>query len=503
MNISFRTRLFFVAALIVGAVLALVLGLGWRSVLKVEMDRLNERLCMEARRIATQPFDAKELSRLEADVALKLRLGASDQVLVRFDEIGFEVRAGGTALQSAGWRNAPRLEDLTWAPARFESGPTTGESGLMPPPGERREGRRASEAEPPQPREPPGPLEGRPGGTCSLASFIHLDHDWQAARFDAQPGRAVVAADLASVKADLQSAVQRALTLIIPLVLMLTAAGAWLLASLSLRPVNRLRSAMKGVTKNALDQRLPSAGEDREFNELIADYNTMLARLEASFNQASRFSADAAHEIKTPLTILQGRLEHAITLSDNHAIQDDLTGMLDEVGRLATITRKLLWLSQADAGKLALQRTPVPLTELLDELMLDAHMLVTSQSLRSDIARGLKVQGDVMLLRQLFNNLLNNAVRYSPPSGWVAVRAVMLPGGVEVKFSNVTTEVSAEVRARFFERFFRADVAHHSQVEGSGLGLSLAREIARAHDGDLTLEAGPLTEVTLRLWLPA
>jgi two-component system, OmpR family, heavy metal sensor histidine kinase CusS len=505
-NISFRTRLFFFAALIVGAVLALVLGLGWRSVLKVEVDRLNERLCMEARRIATQPFDAKELSRLEADVALKLRLGASDQVLVRFDEIGFEARAGGTALQSAGWRNAPRLEDLTWAAARFESGPTSGESRLMPPPGERREGRRASEAEPLQPREPPGSpgtLEGRPGGTCSLASFIHLDHDWQAARFDAQPGRAVVAADLASVKADLQSAVQRALTLIIPLVLMLTAAGAWLLASLSLRPVNRLRSAMKGVTKNALDQRLPSAGEDREFNELIADYNTMLARLEASFNQASRFSADAAHEIKTPLTILQGRLEHAISLSDNRAIQDDLTAMLDEVGRLTTITRKLLWLSQADAGKLALQRALVPLTKLLDELMLDAHMLVTSQSLRSDIARGLRVQGDVMLLRQLFNNLLNNAVRYSPPSGWVAVRAVMLPGSVEVKFSNATTEVSAEVRARFFERFFRADAAHHSQVEGSGLGLSLAREIARAHGGDLTLEAGPLNEVTLRLWLPA
>jgi two-component system, OmpR family, heavy metal sensor histidine kinase CusS len=484
-NISFRTRLFFVAALIVSAVLALVLALGWSSVLKVEVDKLNERLCMEVRRIATQPFDADELPRLEADVALKLRVGSVDQVMVRFDG-----RDGAANFQSNGWRNAPRVDDLTWVAARVESNAGPRDEGRsMPPPNDRRD----NEGEPPQ---------RRPRGACSLASFSQQGRDWQAARFNARSGQAVLAVDLASVKTELQTAVKSALSVIIPLALLLTALGSWLLASLSLRPVNRLRSAMKSVTKNALDQRLPSAGEDREFKELIADYNTMLARLEASFHQAQRFSADAAHEIKTPLTILQGRIEQAIGRSDHRAIQDDLTGMLDEVGRLATITRKLLWLSQADAGKLALQRAPVALTELLDELMQDAQMLVTSQRLSSDIARGLNTLGDVMLLRQLFNNLLNNAVRYSPPNGWVSVSAAALPEGVEVKFSNASSEISAGARARFFERFFRGDAAHNSQVEGSGLGLSLAREFARAHGGELTLEAGPLNEVTLRLWLP-
>lgn len=485
MNISFRTRLFFTASLIVGAVLTLVLALGWSSVMKAEVDKLNDKLCMEAKRIATQPFYANELPRLEADVALKLRLGAVDQVMLRFD-----ARDGGRNIQSEAWQDAPRSDDLAWAATRFEPDPGQRDEGRpRPPPDERRDGD----------REPP---ERRPRGTCSLASFTHQGHDWKAARFQVPFGTAVLAADLASVKADLQSAVKRALTLIIPLALTLTAAGAWLLASLSLRPVNRLRSAMKGVTKNALDQRLPSAGEDREFKELIFDYNTMLARLEASFHQASRFSADAAHEIKTPLTILQGRMEHAISLSDNRAIQDDLTGMLDEVGRLATITRKLLWLSQADAGKLALQRAPVPLTELLDELMLDAQMLVTDQRLSSDVARGLKTQGDVLLLRQLFNNLLNNAVRYGLPQGWISVHAAVVPDGIEVIFSNEARVLTELVRARFFERFFRGDPAHNSQVEGSGLGLSLSREIARAHGGELTLEAAPRNEVTLRLWLP-
>ena len=494
MNISFRTRLFFIATLIVGVVLALVLGLGWSSVLTVEVNRLNDRLCMEAKRIATQPFDANEVPRLEADVALKLRLGSVDQVMLRFDARALDGRVfegqSSTSFQSKGWPGAPNTDDLAWAAAGFAAEPVPRDEG------------RAANPRAPRPDSEREPPKRHAQGSCSLASFSHQGHDWRAASFEVPEGRALLAADLASVKADLQGAVKRALTLIVPLALLLTAAGAWLMASLSLRPVNRLRSAMKGVTQNALDQRLPSAGEDREFKALIADYNTMLARLEASFHQASRFSADAAHEIKTPLTILQGRIEQAIGRSEHRAIQDDLTGMLDEVGRLATITRKLLWLSQADAGKLALQREPVSLTELLDELLLDAQMLVTDQRLSGHIARGLVAQGDVMLLRQLFNNLMNNAVRYSPPQGWISVRAEWLPGGVRVQFSNQSQPLPADLRARFFERFFRGDPARNSRVEGSGLGLSLSREIARAHGGDLTLESGSLSEVRLQLTLP-
>ena len=489
MTISFRTRLFAVAALIVGAVLAAVMSFGWASVMKTEVDRLGDRLCMEARRIASQPLHGDDLSRLAADVALKLRLGSVEQLMLRFDPAD-----GGAAFQSAGWRSAPRPDDMGWvAAARQEQrGPPPGRA-QEPPPGSSTEGR------------PPrgGPQPAWPGA-CALASFTSAGSTWRAARFDQASGRSVVAADLASVKAELQSAVTRALTIVVPLALLLTAMGAWLLASLSLRPVNRLRDAMKKVTQQVLDQRLPSAGEDREFRDLIGDYNTMLARLEASFRQASRFSADAAHELKTPLTILQGRIEQAINRSDHRAIQAELTDMLDEVGRLATITRKLLLLSQADAGWLALNLAPVDLTELLDELMADAQMLVTDQTLSVNIERGLLARGDAQLLRQLFNNLLSNAVRYCRAGAWIDVRGRTLPGGIEVVFSNQTPSIPAEDRARFFERFFRGDPAHHRPIgasDGSGLGLSLAREIARAHSGELTLQTSPLNEVRLRLWL--
>jgi heavy metal sensor kinase len=315
-------------------------------------------------------------------------------------------------------------------------------------------------------------------------------------------GRGFVAADVAAATAELEEAVQGALAMVVPLALALVALVAWLLSALMMRPVGRLRDAMAGVSRKALDQRLSGEGEDREFRELIGAYNTMLARLEASFEQASRFSADAAHELRTPLTILQGRIEQAIRKAEQGNLQADLTDMLDEVGRLSAITRKLLLLSQADAGRLALHVTPVDLTELLDELLADARMFADGQKVSDAIERGLAVDGDVQLLRQLFNNLISNAVRYCPADGWVEVAGRRLPGGVEVTFANASHAISGEDRKKFFDRFYRGDPAHGRQIEGSGLGLSLAREIARAHGGDLTLEPGPADVVRLRLWLP-
>jgi signal transduction histidine kinase len=314
-------------------------------------------------------------------------------------------------------------------------------------------------------------------------------------------GRSLIAVDLAVIKTELQGAVQRALWLVVPWAAALTALGAWLLSAWTMRPVNRLREAMKGVTQKGLNQRLPNKREDLEFKELIDAFNTMLARLEASFLQASRFSADAAHELKTPLTILQGRIEQALNKSAHRAIQADLGELLDEVGRLSAITRKLLLLSQADAGRLALHLEPIDLSAMLDELAVDAQMLLTDQTLHCAIERGLWLRGDAVLLRQLFNNLVSNAVRYCRAGGWIRLSARAQASGLELVFSNATPLIGVGDRARFFERFYRGEASHNRHIEGNGLGLSLAREIARAHGGGLTLEVSTLDEVTLVLVL--
>ena len=513
MTLSFRTRLFVVASAIVVFTLASVLALGWSGLLKYQTDRLDERLCMEARRLVTQALDSNDLIRLEADVLVRLRLASREQLLFNVKWID-----GETESQSSRWSATLDAMAMSWTPPHFQGGnpdvpegpggpggPPPGRLDFPLPP-------RADGFGPPHRLEPLGRPDRAdrpvrpPPGRCSITSFSFENIQWRGARFELPRRQSVLAADLSVTRAELWGAIRQALVFMVPLALLLTALGAWLLSSLTMRPVNRLREAMRGVTKAALDLRLETAGEDREFKELITAYNVMLERLQQSFQQASRFSADAAHELKTPLTILRGRIEQAIQKSDNRAIQTDLTQLLDEVSRLAAVTRKLLLLSQADAGHLALHLEKVDLTELLDSLVQDAQMMTTEHTVRGDIARGLTVRADATLLTQLFNNLISNAVRYGKPGSAIFIHAKSLPLALEVRLVNATWPIAAADRLRFFDRFYRGDAAHTrgtgEPIDGNGLGLSLAREIARAHRGDLTLETSAADQVVMRLVLP-
>jgi heavy metal sensor kinase len=311
-----------------------------------------------------------------------------------------------------------------------------------------------------------------------------------------------VAADLAAISAELWQALLKISAVAGPIALLLTVLGAWLSSWLALRPVTRLRDAMKTVDQRALDKRLPMEREAREFRELISSYNGMLERLEASFNQASRFSADAAHELKTPLTILRGQIERAIPRAGSDEQQRNLAEMLDEVGRLASISRKLLMLSQSDAGRLVLRRARVDLSAMLRDRVADARMLELRASLSVQIPDGLSLLADEELLGQVLNNLLDNAIRYTPPGGRIDILAQSKPSCAELRFANTTRPISQADRARLFERFYRGDQARNRGVDGHGLGLSLSRVIARAHGGDLVLEPSEETEIVFRLTLP-
>jgi heavy metal sensor kinase len=468
--VSFRLRLFFTAAAIVAAVLALVMAIGWSRVMHVELDRLDVRLCSEAKRLAKEKFPAQELPRLEADMLQKLGLTSRDQLLVQFDET-----PQGTRFQS------PRWDEVIQNAKAWRQGD-------LP-------------ANPAPPIKPPA-MNLAQATECSFSSFQSGADPWRVVVAADHGAKGTVAANLIAPTAAIQKALLSALTIELPIALLLTALGAAVLSALTMRPVNRLRESMKVLTPARLDQRLKSHGEDHEFAELIHAYNTMLDRLEQSFTQASRFSADAAHELKTPLTILRGRLEQARRKTTDAKLQEDFSDLLDEVGRLSAITRKLLLLSQADAGLLDLNTSTVNLSEMLTDMATDMSMLVDDRQLSSMIAPSLNVKGDKVLLQQLLNNLLSNAVRYSSAGGTINVAARKCSAGVEVLVQNNCQPISNAERKEFFRRFFRGDAAHNRQVDGHGLGLSLALEIAKAHGGALTLQPGPDTEVCLKLVLP-
>ncbi|QCB46174.1 ATP-binding protein [Hydrogenophaga sp. PAMC20947] len=463
---SFRVRIFMVTALIVALVLTSVALFSWSSVLAFEGQRLDERLCDEVRRLAG-PAPVNDVERLSTDMLAKLRLKSPEQLLLAVD-----TPSGADRLRSAHWPDTLDIDQLAWS-------------------------REAVAADTQSPTNTPA------RSACALSRFDLAGGEWRAALVGSASERGFVAADQAAIRADLLGVWRQVAAIALPLALVLTALGAWLLSGLALRPVVRLRDAMKAVDEKALDQRLSVAHEDREFQDLITSYNKMLGRLETSFHQASRFSADAAHELKTPLTILQGQLERAVQRTDGQALQLTLIDMLDEVGRLSSISRKLLLLSQADAGRLALQRQPVNLSETLNERIAEAQTFGLDVTLSAEVADGLTVQADPQLLDQLLNNLTSNALKYTPAGGWIRWRVRSTPSGIELEMANFAPGLTSEDRSRLFERFFRGDAARNRQLGGHGLGLSLSRVIARAHGGDLTVVPGVDDALVLRLLLPA
>jgi two-component system heavy metal sensor histidine kinase CusS len=485
---SFRARIFLVFLLVVAVILAIVGSLSWTRAMSFEVDRLDARLCDETRRFMSQPLQAGGLERLVDDAYLKLRLQSPDQVLLWLQPDSAE-----PSVRSAHWPAGLDPVTFLWSPVP-DARPEAARGDRVPPPG------RPPGDRPPRPDKE---AERPPRTLCQGAGFTAGASDWRAVQIITPDSKGLVAADLATTRTELRTVLTSIAWGTAPLALLLTALGAWLMSALAMRPVARLRGTLESVNQQSLDHRLPTDREDREFTDLTNAYNHMLERLEVSFRQATRFSADAAHELRTPLTILQGQIEQAMRLSGDQPIQVHLSQMLDEAGRLSSITRKLLLLSQADAGQLALLRTPVNLSHMLEERLADAHLLeLPDVQIFSELSVNLVVQGDAQLLAQAFNNLCGNAFKYTAPGGWISVSAQHHALGVEVLWTNSTQAITPQVRARFFDRFFRGDVAHNRGVDGHGLGLSLSRVIAQAHGGDLTLEPSPADEVRLRLWLP-
>ena len=253
--------------------------------------------------------------------------------------------------------------------------------------------------------------------------------------------------------------------------LLLVAGGAWLLSGSALRPVQKLTTAIQQVTVAGLDQQVLIGATDIEFVELIQVFNQMLERLERSFKQASRFSGDAAHELKTPLAILQGQIERALQQADlGSETQQTLSNLLDEVRRLSGIVRKLLLLSLADAGQMSLYSVEVNLSEILIIIHEDMELLAPHLTIESDITPELWVRGDRDLLTQILQNLISNAIKYNLPQGWINIHARRQDKTVQVTIANASKSMPMGDRDRIFDRFYRGDLARNRKVEGVGAG---------------------------------
>ena len=369
--------------------------------------------------------------------------------------------------------------------------------GTPPGPADDRPPRRANE--PSQRPEPPRQMHVR-GPVYSTISGS--GGEWRAMTIANDEVTLSIAMNLAGLNAE-TGRFRQALMVAVPLGLLMIVAGGWLIGQMALRPVNLIARTAEMVTAHRLNERIPQEEADEEFQRLIMLINGMLERLDRSFKQATRFSADAAHELKTPLAILQAQTERCLQHApDGSHEQREYAEQLDEVQRLKVILGKLLLLSQADSGRLPVSLTTINLANMVRATADDALMLAPDRHITIDAPQELSLKGDSDLLRQVFDNLISNAVKFGNRDGSIEMRLTDGDGRAIFTISNSGLPIPEADHGKVFDRFYRGDKSHGRKIEGTGLGLSLAREIARAHGGDLVLRQSDETATCFSLSLP-
>jgi len=269
------------------------------------------------------------------------------------------------------------------------------------------------------------------------------------------------------------------------------------------RPLDRIADAARTVGETTLAARIPEVSPDRELRALVALLNDMLARLEAAFATQRRFVADASHELRSPLANLRGTVEVALRHPRSGSdYRETLAVALGEIERLGRLVQDLLTLSRAGAGHLALQRRPTDLAAVAARSVgvHAARAAGRSVALRVDAGAPVAVDGDADRLREVVDNLLDNAIRVAPAGSTVRVGVRQADGRAVLEVADAGPGLSAEEQAHVFEPFARGAAAGG---DGAGLGLAIARAIAEAHGGRLGVRSAPGAGATFRLELPA
>jgi heavy metal sensor kinase len=277
----------------------------------------------------------------------------------------------------------------------------------------------------------------------------------------------------------------------VPVLLLVASAGGYWLSRKAVAPVGEIARAAQSISEHELSKRLPILQTGDELQSLSETLNEMFGRLERAFKRVTQFTADASHELRTPIALMRTRTEIALRKQRSEAdYRETIVRVHQELERTSTLIENLMTLARADSGSEALQVASTNLTEVLLEISEPARLLAEGKSIHSDQRlpeTPLRVSGNAPSLRRLFLILIDNAVKYTPREGRISVVLDASDGAAVTEIRDTGVGISSSDLPHIFERFYRADASRSRESGGTGLGLSIAKWIAEAHQGKISV----------------
>ena len=288
-----------------------------------------------------------------------------------------------------------------------------------------------------------------------------------------------------------------------PLVLLAAGFGGWFLARQGLAPVTAMARSARQIGAGNLEEQLPVVNPRDELGQLATTFNDLLGRLNAAFEEQRRFMADASHELRNPLSVMSTAA--GVTLKKEHRTEEEYREALqivaEQTRRLSRIVNDMFMLARADSGQYPLRKRTLYLNDLLEEVARAGAVLAADRGATVEVTNVSEgtFHGDQDLLRQMLLNLVDNAVKVTPANGAVKLGLDRRDREYLLSVADAGPGIPADARQHIFERFYRADRTRRTEDGGAGLGLAIARWIARAHDGDIELEDSAGTKFVVRL----
>lgn len=324
---------------------------------------------------------------------------------------------------------------------------------------------------------------GRPGGLMTVQAAVSL------APYDQQMWR-----------------LQALLLVMLPLALAGAVGGGYVLTRKALEPMDEMVETASMITALHLHRRISISHRDDELDRLAETLNHMISRLERSFEEVRRFTADAAHELRTPLAIMRSEAEIALRSPRSpDEYRRVIESMLEETTQLSSLAEQLLFLCREDSGLRTGTIEPVALSESLEDLADQMQVAAKEKeiTITSTIMPNCMVNGDPQGLRRLFLNLIDNAIKYTDQGGSVMITCHQSVRWIEIVVEDTGFGIPAEFLPLIFDRFYRVDSSRTPEVKGTGLGLAISRSIVEAHGGMIECSSTPGVGSRFRVLLPS